>query len=123
LATGWGQPGYRENLPMRPASASELIARVGATIIARFQGRGAVDFRVWPSIADKLQICVHFPEDSDHLLELAALKGLVETAGAQVETERADARSIAVEVALRSPLPGRIVVPLHGATARARSRA
>jgi hypothetical protein len=94
-------------------SATELIARIGTAIIERFQGRGAVDFRLWPSAADKLQICVHFPDRDDHRSELGALKALIETAGATIAAERAEPQRIGVDIAVRSPLPLAVVLPLR----------
>jgi hypothetical protein len=94
-------------------SASELIARIGSAIIQQFQGRGAVDFRLWPSSADTLQVSVHFPDRDDHRPELAALKALVETTGARIEAEQAEPQRIGVDIAVRSPRPIAAVLPLR----------
>jgi hypothetical protein len=99
-------------------SAMELIARIGSAIIERFQGRGAVDFRLWPTSSDKLQICIHFADRDDHRSELGVLKALIELTGALIEGERAEPQRIGVDVAVRSPLPPGVVLPLRmrGAT-------
>jgi hypothetical protein len=94
-------------------SAMELIARIGSAIIERFQGRGAVDFRLWPTSADKLQICIHFADRDDHRWELGALKALIEPTGAPIEAERAEPQRIGVDIAVRSPLPPGVVLPLR----------
>jgi hypothetical protein len=94
-------------------SASQLIARVGSAIIEHFQGRGAVDFRLWPSAADKLRVCVHFSDRDDHRSELAALKSLIEPTGAKIEAEQAEPQRIGVEIAVRAPLPLAVVLPLR----------
>jgi hypothetical protein len=94
-------------------SATELIARIGSAIIERFEGRGAVDFRLWPSTADKLQICVHFPDPEDHRSELGVLKALIEPTGARIEAEQAEPQRIGVDIAVRSLLPLAVVLPLR----------
>ena len=93
-------------------SASQLIARVGSAIIQHFQGRGAVDFRLWPSAADKLQICVHFADRDDHRSELATLKSLIEPTGVRIAAERAEPDRIGIDVAVAAPLPLADVLPL-----------
>lgn len=94
-------------------SASQLIARVGSAIIEHFQGRGAVDFRLWPSAADKLQICVQFADRDDHRSELAALKSLVEPTGARIAAEQAEPQRIGIDVAVRAPFPLAVILPLR----------
>jgi hypothetical protein len=83
---------------MTEYSADGLIARLAPSVIDRFQGRGAIDFRVPLGEPDKLHISILFSRGLDPREALQDLKSLAERAGLRVAHEEATGHSVSIAI-------------------------
>jgi tRNA(Ile2) C34 agmatinyltransferase TiaS len=84
---------------MTEFSADGLIARLAPGVIDRFQGRGAVDFRVSSGEPDKLRVSILFSRGLDPWEALEDLKDVAERAGLPVADEEATEHSVSIAIA------------------------
>jgi hypothetical protein len=97
---------------MTEYSADGLIARLAPGVIDRFQGRGAIDFRVPPGEPDKLHVSILFSRGLDPREALEDLKALAERAGLRVANEESTDHSVSIAIPAlrRAPVGPRGVV-------------
>ena len=83
---------------MTEFSADGLIARLAPGVIDRFQGRGAVDFRVPPGEPDKLRVSILFSRGCDPWEALEDLKDVAERAGLPVADGEATEHGVSIAI-------------------------
>jgi hypothetical protein len=96
---------------MTEYSADGLIARLAPSVIDRFQGRGAIDFRVPPGEPDKLHVSILFSRGLDPEEALEDLRSLAERAGLRVAKEEATEHSVSIAIPALRQVP-EAVAPL-----------
>jgi hypothetical protein len=90
---------------MTEYSADGLIARLTPGVIDRFQGRGAIDFRVLQGEPRKLHVSILFSRGLDPREALDDLKSLAEQAGLWVANEEATEHSVSITIPVPRQVP------------------